>query len=30
MTVMKADEIVSKGFSVPVLIAFIKIYVKSY
>ena len=30
MTVMKADETVSKGFSVSVLIAFIKIYLKSY
>lgn len=30
MTVMKADKTVSKGFSVPVLTAFIKIYLKSY
>lgn len=30
MTVIKADETVSKGFSVPSSIAFIKIYFKSY
>jgi len=30
MTVIKADETVSKGFSVPILIAFIKVYFKSY
>jgi hypothetical protein len=30
MTVIKADETVSKGFSVHISIAFIKIYFKSY
>lgn len=30
MTIITANETVSKGFSVPILIAFIKIYLKSY